>query len=331
MSSSNAVLSERFIKLIHPALADFLLRPDPVLLTRIDTPFRDATGGLDLALWAREEMSSAALGAIREIGLFEFFEQHLQEFPSYQQTTRLSDPFVLFICMFTNPTADQLPTEARQALRLFTGELARLLTTPARLRILHELASVFELVLLSAFIQPPTSLYRELLGSAGPFPPHLTSYYKQRVLLVALHPEQKQCIYHLQSLTFPKLHLIAQPLTRTQRRLGIDHINEIRSRLPVITLHKPPKFIKEWDDRLWHASLYDDCSVVNARYNTTELLLQIIIFLLPNWDQLWFEADLPCSFEVMRRLGRLKEDNWQPKPQEYVKAIMGFRAPLRAG
>jgi hypothetical protein len=329
--SSNAVLSERFIKLIHPALAEFLLSSDPAHLARIDTPFRDVTGGLDLALWAREEMHASTLGAIREVGLFEFFEQHLQEMHSPHQQQRLSDPLVLFICMFTNPSADPLPTESRQALRLFSGELGRLLATPARPRILHELASVFELVLLAAFVQPPTSLYRELLGSAGPFPPHLTSFYKQRALIVALHPEQKQCIYHLQALTFPKLHLIGQPLTRTQRRLGIDHINEIRSRLPVVnSLHKPPKFIKEWDDRIWHASLYDECSVVNARYNTTELLLQIIIFLLPNWDQLWFEADLPCSFEVLRRLRGLKEDNWQPKPQEYVKAVMGFRA-LRTG
>jgi hypothetical protein len=150
--------------------------------------------------------------------------------------------------------------------------------------------------------------------------------HRHRLLVIALHPDTMMCMHELQLLSFPKPYLLTKTLKTTT--VSSDELVEIYHRLP-LTIPPSTPFISEWENAVWRFNLHFEPFhskdvVIAATYTTKDLLFQIIIFSLPNWKQLWVEADLPCSFELIHRLNRLKSTNWTPRADQYIRTILRY-------
>ena len=61
---------------------------------------------------------------------------------------------------------------------------------------------------------------------------------------------------------------------------------------------------------------------IDPGYTPADIILQIFVFSLDNWEAVW-AVNFPCSPDVVRRLYVLKyHDNWKPDPKEITIAIL---------
>jgi len=92
--------------------------------------------------------------------------------------------------------------------------------------------------------------------------------------------------------------------------------------------------IDEFENKLYKTHLFQTgklktCTAkyrhlaIHVDYSRKQLLWQIFIFSLPNWETLWFQLGLPASFELQKRLRFCKEiDKWVPDAKSLTGIFM---------
>ncbi len=81
--------------------------------------------------------------------------------------------------------------------------------------------------------------------------------------------------------------------------------------------HRPRSMIKHLHD-------YDH-PVIKSNFSPRDILVQILIFLLPNWKKMWKLFHLPLNYEICKRLMYLKEEErWIPSHDALTRLILQF-------
>jgi hypothetical protein len=315
------------INLIHPRIQSFLAGEGGGELLKGGgggwVPFNDRDDcSKDVILMIAEMLGDDTL--LLDINLYSLFVEHLQQYlPPLSGVQRLA----MMLSVLTTIDSSSPPV-IKQCLGLFQMEMTHILNSDdqkGRSDLLTDMANVFETTLISVE-GVYRSKFKALLGKLEPFQPHLMARHRHRLLVIALHPDTMMCMHELQQLCFPKPYLLTKTLKTTT--ISSDELVEIYNRLP-LTIPPSTPFINDWDNAVWRFNLHFEPFhskdvVIAATHTTKDLLFQIIIFSLPNWKQLWVEADLPCSFELTHRLHRLKHTNWAPRADQFIRTMLRY-------
>jgi hypothetical protein len=156
-------------------------------------------------------------------------------------------------------------------------------------------------------------------------PCHLPTILKNRLLLVSLLPQKIQLKYHINKLTAIDnccgrfinnfntpinietfLHCIKSiTIKEINHSLRVKSISHFEKIIWKGHLFKPPKLLQ--DQEYFFKSEFD------YKFTDDQILAQILCFVLPNWEEIWFYMDWPKPLEICKRLNYLKEvEKWIP-------------------
>lgn len=156
-------------------------------------------------------------------------------------------------------------------------------------------------------------------------PCHLPITLKNRLYLTSFLPQKINLKYHINKLTaidnccgrfitnFPATVNIetflncvkSLTLKEIPHGLRVKSISYFEKIVWKGHLFKPQKLQKEHENYFKSEFIYD--------FKDNELLAQILCYVLPNWEEIWFYMDWPKPLEICKRLNYLKEgEKWVP-------------------
>ena len=161
-------------------------------------------------------------------------------------------------------------------------------------------------------------------------PPGIIPIIKYRLRLLMLHPKPFEIIHVLENLHFPKLHLVHNKDANDYQLNSLVALAWLLNYVPTKNINKCESFVK-FKQYLWEQHVRPSISIprkriyeIRYKFTDDEILKQLIIFLLPNWQEAWTYFQLPCTFEVQKRLFLLIRDEWAPTAQDYVQLFLKF-------
>lgn len=324
-------LGNELNKLIHPIILEVIASDENGELRNIAfidmewTPFlEEGTGPASTIETAMEVASIVPYMYLENNNLVQAIHLHLTSSLGQEPISSV-DIIASLLCVFSR-IDEYLPMLFKISLRQFQDELTTLLKDPdSRIHVLNDITDFYTAILLY-ILRVENDLYKDISMQLAPYAPHLTKNYKRALVVINTHPHTKQCTLQLQQTAFPRPFLFTKGFTT--RQFSPDQFAEIIRKLPPII--NMCDFIKEWDREIWRTDITTvNVTSVSIDYTPTPLqsLIQIIIFMLPNWQQLWVESNFPCSYETIKRLNRMKEREWVPPPSKFVQQLLTWASP----
>ena len=153
----------------------------------------------------------------------------------------------------------------------------------------------------------------------------------RRLQILGLFGNHKDIIHYLQSTTVPSNYGIrnVNPNRNTQPYI----LNEFKLFFPRDIANYKGSQLEEFEKYIWKTHVFKSPCMqkkfkglhlqnIDPGYTPADIILQIFVFSLDNWEAVW-AVNFPCSPDVVRRLYVLKyHDNWKPDPKEITIAIL---------
>lgn len=205
-----------------------------------------------------------------------------------------------------------------------------LATTDQKSNVVGLTVQLFECIfskLIDMFHQASFELQKNLL------PPTCTisEVYQRRLLILSMFNNDRDIIHFIQSSTVPKNYAIRN--TNKNKRLNPYIFKELQLYLPREVKFQPHSQLEDFEKYLWKTHLHKSPMMreklagvrlanIDASFTEAEILQQIFVFSLENWEDVW-RLNMPCSIEIVKRLSFLKQtENWKPNAAELVKAML---------
>lgn len=159
----------------------------------------------------------------------------------------------------------------------------------------------------------------------------ISEVFQKRLVVLSLFSNDKDIIHFLQSSTVPKNYAIRN--TVKNKRIDPYMFKELQLYFPRKVSLGPQSQLTDFQKFIWKTHLHKSPMMrdklagtrfinLGMDFTDEELLQQIFVFSLENWEQVW-RLNFPCSIEVVKRLEFLKKyDNWKPNAEELVKTLL---------
>jgi hypothetical protein len=159
----------------------------------------------------------------------------------------------------------------------------------------------------------------------------ISEVFQKRLAMLSLFSNDKDIIHFLQSSTVPKNYAIRN--TNKSKKLNPYMFKELQLYLPHHVTFTPHSQLAEFEKFIWKTHIHKSPMMrerlpgvrftsLSMEFTESEILQQIFVFSLENWEEVW-RLNFPCSIEVVKRLKFFKQyDNWKPSADELVKTML---------
>ncbi len=167
-----------------------------------------------------------------------------------------------------------------------------------------------------------------------PSPSYLPDIMLNRLLILSYFPDDTRIMYHLQQAVSPRLYLLQTK--RANKQLTASEALELYKYFPVNVNEQYMSLIQEFKDKIYRTHLVQSGKLklcvpdykhppVYIEFHDRQILWQIFIFCTPNWERLWFDLQLPGTYEVQKRLRFCKEiEKWEPNPVALIDIFLSY-------
>lgn len=256
--------------------------------------------------------------------LFYLLMLFLAETPEDIHQTLMSDDF-------------PFPFEVKKVIDMFMDEQIALYTTKYRDGsddVKGRIASQVMLIFQHLF-DGITAMYRQSVYNmfSSVLQPTCTiaEVIRRRLQILGLFNNYKEIIHFIQSTTVPSSYAIRN--ANVNRKMNPYVLKEFKLYFPKDVKDYHSSQLVEFENFIWKTHLYkspmmqkklkgQEVSNINPSFTPAEILLQIFVFSLENWQDVW-KVNFPCSFEIVQRLNILKfMDNWTPDAKDITLALL---------
>lgn len=167
-------------------------------------------------------------------------------------------------------------------------------------------------------------------------PSYITTTLRNRIYMCMLLPDQDTVVHFVHTLTFPRNFLIECPTSKESQSVNFIQFRQIMQYIPA----KNPltiDCIDLFEKYIWKMHSFSPIefnkkfpnykhSKLELTFTAAEIFAQAIAFSLPNWKEIWFYMQWPCTPEIVRRLNFLKEEtSWQLNVKQIVLYLLSFK------